>query len=384
MSDRQVEVAIIGGGTAGSALALLLAQAGVAVTVIEAEVASEFKAGEGLPPSAKRVLQRLGVWERFLANGHLPSHGNRSVWGADQAVDADFLYNRDGCGWHVDRLVFDRMLAEAAVEAGATRLEPSMVTDWQATPDGGWCLQVTSSAGEVQTLNASFVVDATGRKSWWARQQGVERLYADHLCALVGVMTCAEHSDYSESLELKEKLDQDSFTMIEATEHGWWYTALLPEQQRVVAFLSDGDLPETKAARTSSHWVATLEQTRHIAPLLHDRGYLLTGEPVMLAANSSRLQRVTGASWLAIGDAAAAYDPLSSQGILMAIACSLESAPRIVRHFQGEESALAEYAGFIDRTFQDYLFKLIHYYDMESRWVDTPFWSRRTLRRPTR
>jgi len=379
-----VKVAIIGGGTAGSALALLLAQAGVATAVIEAEATSSFKAGEGLPPSAKRVLQRLGVWERFLADGHLPSYGNRSIWGDDQAVDADFLYNRDGCGWHVDRVAFDRMLAEAAVEAGAIRLEPCAVTDWQATADGGWNLEVTSDSGDVQTLNASFVVDATGRKSWWARQQGVERLYADHLCALVGVMTAGESTEglESESWEFEDEVDHDSFTMIEATQHGWWYTALLPERKRVVAFLSDGDLSETKIARTSWRWVEGLEQTRHIGPLLRERGYLLAGEPVMLAANSSRLQRVTGPSWLAIGDAAAAYDPLSSQGILMAIAGALESAPRIIRHLQGDTGALTEYASFIDRIFEDYLFKLVHYYDIESRWPDAPFWARRTLRQP--
>ena len=145
------------------------------------------------------VLERLGVWERFVADGHLASHGNRSVWGSEQAVDYDFLYDRHGSGWHLDRSEFDEMLAAVSVEAGAVRLEGATVTEWQAADEGGWELQVgqlearggefaSQSKEQCSTLTAEFVVDATGRKSWWARQLGVERLYADHLCAVAGLM----------------------------------------------------------------------------------------------------------------------------------------------------------------------------------------------------
>ena len=251
MKQESVQVAVLGGGTAGSALALLLARAGVSVLVIEEGTASGWKIGEGLPPSAKMVLERLGVWERFVADGHLASHGNRSVWGSEQAVDYDFLYDRHGSGWHLDRSAFDEMLAAVSVEAGVVRLEGATVTEWQAADEGGWelqisleeglqtasngegNLQVTSAKQELETashggwnpqvkskeqclqttVTAEFVVDATGRKSWWARQLGVERLYADHLCALAGLMGTS-------NVSADATTDRDLFTMIEAVADG--------------------------------------------------------------------------------------------------------------------------------------------------------------------
>jgi flavin-dependent dehydrogenase len=370
VNDDAVQVAIIGGGTAGSALALLLARAGLSVTVIEEEMTNGWKVGEGLPPSAKMVLLRVGVWERFLADGHLPSHGNRSIWGSSQVGETDFLYDRHGHGWHLDRSQFDRMLAEMAVEAGATRLDGVKVTDWQADPQAGWQLSVASRSGsarEGQRFTARLVVDATGRKSWWARQMGVERLHADHLCALAGVMQAGEHSK-----------DRDSFTMIESVRDGWWYTALLPGQQRVVALLSDGDLPAMKQARDTAEWRRMLRETE-IGAFLQEHGYELEIEPQMRTANSSRLRQVVGDSWLAVGDSAAAYDPLSSQGILLAIGTAIESSQAILKHLAGDEKAFTTYAHFIDGMFQTYLLHLIQYYDIEQRFPDSPFWKRRSL-----
>ena len=122
-----------------------------------------------------------------------------------------------------------------------------------------------------------------------------------------------------------------------------------------------------------------LAETKHVAPLLQQHGYQLEIEPQMRAANSSRLRTVVGERWLAIGDAAAAYDPLSSQGILMGLGGAIESSQAILRFLKGEPAAFVDYATFIDKVFQSYLLNLIHYYDMEQRFLDSPFWSRRTL-----
>lgn len=64
------DVLIVGGGTAGSALAILLARSGVAVDV--AEIRPEFDArGSGitLQGNALRVLRDLGVWDEVAATG---------------------------------------------------------------------------------------------------------------------------------------------------------------------------------------------------------------------------------------------------------------------------------------------------------------------------
>ncbi|MEV4475310.1 FAD-dependent monooxygenase [Nonomuraea sp. NPDC049504] len=63
-------VLIVGAGTAGSALAILLARAGVAVDVVEIEPGpATHGSGITLQGNALRVLRDLGVWERASAAG---------------------------------------------------------------------------------------------------------------------------------------------------------------------------------------------------------------------------------------------------------------------------------------------------------------------------
>ena len=40
---------------------------------------------------------------------------------------------------------------------------------------------------------------------------------------------------------------------------------------------------------------------------------------MLVAAKNSKLKNVIGKNWIAVGDAAAAYDPLSSQGVMLAL-----------------------------------------------------------------
>lgn len=78
--------AIIGGGPAGMMLALLLARAGVQVTVLEkhADFLRDFR-GDTVHPSTLRLLDELGLWERFAALPH--SEVRRGILGAGgQAV----------------------------------------------------------------------------------------------------------------------------------------------------------------------------------------------------------------------------------------------------------------------------------------------------------
>ena len=50
-----------------------------------------------------------------------------------------------------------------------------------------------------------------------------------------------------DSLPRADSADADSRTVIESCPDGWWYTALLPSRERVVAFLTDRDLVSHRA-----------------------------------------------------------------------------------------------------------------------------------------
>lgn len=190
-------VAIVGGGPAASAAALSLARRGITSTIIERGDDCGDKPGESLPPSARPLLQALGI----SIDDHLPSTGNRSMWGGDAVDDMPFIFSPYGNGWHLDRRRFERMLIDRAVAAGATRRTGTRVAS--VTRDGrNWRLTLDDST----PVDCAFLIDATGRASWLSRRLGARRVHHDRLIAMVAFLD-AGHCD-------------DATTLIEAAEDG--------------------------------------------------------------------------------------------------------------------------------------------------------------------
>src|SRR6185503_6087099 len=114
------DVAVLGGGPAGSATALALKRrdAGLRVALFEKTDYSALRVGETLPPPAQRLLTELGVWDAFLRNDPLASYGTRAAWGSAELYDHEFIFSPYGRGWHLDRRRFDAWMAGEAERAG--------------------------------------------------------------------------------------------------------------------------------------------------------------------------------------------------------------------------------------------------------------------------
>ncbi len=94
-------------------------------------------------------------------------------------------------------------------------------------------------------------------------------------------------------------------------------------------------------------------------------------------AGTSRLDRITGPGWLAVGDAAAAYDPLSSYGMGSAMGSGYYAACAIADHLIGSEDSMAAYAHVMARAHQTCVDVLATSYAEERRFPDAQFWRRR-------
>jgi flavin-dependent dehydrogenase len=367
-ANRAVTVAVIGGGPAGSVAAMLLARAGVTTTVLEGEPQGRWKIGEGLPPISRRMLARLGLWDRFLEDLHLPSYGNCSAWGSEQLVDHNFIFDPNGNGWHLDRSRFDKMLSDAALKAGAGLERGAKVVTCRQSDTGHWRLDARSQGGAQFHIDARFIVDATGRTSWFARRQGARRLRQDSLVSAVALLTPMAGA----------KQDLDSLTMVEAVEDGWWYSVLIPDGKLVVAYMSDADRCSARVAGTVEGWMELLAKTRHISRRVESHRYQVQLGPRMAPANSSRLSEPIGDSWVAVGDAALSYDPLSSFGIVGSMETASYAATAITRLLAGDRTAKGHYSQSLDTSWTQYLSNRMTYYQLERRWPDSPFWRRRS------
>src|SRR5213595_1478743 len=131
MSTAMYDVAISGGGPAGSTAAALLARAGRRVVVFEREKFPRFHIGESLLPFSMKAFTRLGLHEKFLRAGFMKKFGGESIDACSEAGTT--FYFKDGYrsqtdhAYQVTRGDFDKMLLDHAAECGAEVHEETSV-----------------------------------------------------------------------------------------------------------------------------------------------------------------------------------------------------------------------------------------------------------------
>jgi flavin-dependent dehydrogenase len=159
-------------------------------------------------------------------------------------------------------------------------------------------------------------------------------------------------------------------------EAGWWYSARLPSDRAVALVASDPDIIKELQLHTKPGWLRSLSATEQIRPAL-EGATLIRGSLKMRSAPSGITEPSAGDSWLAVGDAAVSFDPLSSQGIYQALAGGLDAGSAIAAWLQGDRTGVASYADGVRSRFDEYLANRTYLYGLERRWETAPFWARR-------
>ena len=355
------DVLIVGAGPAGATAALNLASTR-RVVLVEREKTSPARIGEALPPVARRLMNDMGLIDEFIAQGHLPCYGNRPIWGRMEPAETDFLRDPDGHGWHLDRARFDGWLRRTAVARDAMLLMPARLLSIRRG-DEAWQVRIATSGGE-QIVSAAFAIDAGGRAAPLARQIGARRRVSDRLvCGWVHGF--ARPSGRGSGL-----------TVVEAVEDGWWYTAPLPDGRRVLAFLTDADLPAARLAHNAGCIIDSTVTAPEIRAILTESEFV----PIrggFTAAHSSVLEPCGAPDWLAAGDASISFDPLSAQGLLHALFSGLAAAEATHSRLAGDDDAVLRYRRLMNSIHQTYCRRLDFHYASETRWPSAPFWQRR-------
>jgi menaquinone-9 beta-reductase len=162
------DVAIIGGGPAGSSCAAFCALAGLRTVVLEREKFPREKVcGDCLNPSCWPVLERLELGQRVrnLPHSILNSVAFIAIDGREVILD---LPSGANCEISVKRSLFDDLLLRRARELGANVHEQTTVIG--LTRNDEWKIETASG----QTFHARILIGADGRNSTIA-----------HLCNLL-------------------------------------------------------------------------------------------------------------------------------------------------------------------------------------------------------
>jgi len=367
MLKPKYDVVILGGGPAGLAAAIAIrASINASVLVVDKQAPGEERVGESCPPEIVLLLKKLGVAKEFYRAGHETCPGYASVWGRADKGYNDFIVNPMGPSWRLNRTEFDAMLANKAEESGAQLAWSTCFLGTQESneKESSHTLFLAQADNPVtEKIQAGFVIDASGFQARFARTMNINKVVDDKLIATV------RFAKVSEGRGSKQ-------IQIEAIEKGWCYHALLPNQKVVSMIVAEKESARALRENGYQGFEGALSATSFISTCT---AKLSLEEPSYhtYPIHSGILPKLEGHNWMAIGDAASSFDPISAQGIYKGLSHGLLAETKVTAWFENNKSELSDYSDQIKQQYKIYQRNRAHVYGLERRWDDSDFWSKR-------
>ncbi len=335
-ADEACDVLVIGGGPGGSTAATLLARRGYKVIALEKAHHPRFHIGESLLPMNLPVFERLGVLDKVRAMGVFKP-------GADFEADNERGYNTFAFAraigqspphaYQVWRQDFDKMLYEHARESGADAREGHEVTGVEQRGPRETLVQVSTDGGRSYSVQARYVVDASGRDALLASRKKLRRKNDQHQSAAV----------FGHFRGAQPRAGDDAGNIsIYNFDHGWMWMIPLPGGVMSVGAVARPEYFKQRKGRT----VEFLFDTLKCCPALWQRlehAELVDDEVRVTGNYSYDAATMGGPGWILVGDAFAFLDPVFSSGVYLAMS-GAEKAAEVVdgalRHPARESSLL--------------------------------------------
>ncbi|KGO94648.1 lysine-epsilon-oxidase maturase LodB [Flavobacterium subsaxonicum] len=365
MATLTTDVLIVGAGPAGTAAAIsILRYSKLSVVIIENSAFESVKVGEQVSSSIFDILNYIDIKkDDFEAGCFLPGYGALAAWGNDNLSSRYSITSAYGESYQLNREKFDMHLVEKAVKMGAVILPRSRCTALHQTQDNHWEAKVTHEVKGNMLITSKYLIDATGRQSAICRQLGLEATKTDQL---VGVGAFVH-------FEAGRKLMQEIY--LESVPYGWWYCSALPDDKMNITFFTDADIVKQMQLHKIENWNALLAETKFIKKLIQGS----QSDERLWTRNA--FSQITGTyskpNFLGVGDAAVAFDPISSMGIGFALTSGCQGAKAIMDFNLGVASSITTYQNDLATAYRDFTNIKTQYYSKEQRWADAPFWSRR-------
>jgi flavin-dependent dehydrogenase len=377
-----VDVVVIGGGPAGSAIARLLAQWGHPVRVLTRAIDPARGAAESLPPSTRKLLAKIGVLDAIDRAAFYRTTGNTVWWGQREGnvenfapVAGDALEAISG-GYQVLRPELDRLLLTTAADAGAdvtcdanvhrvhlTETDPS---DGSRREDAR--VEYHRERQPATSINCRFALDCSGRAGVIARQGFRRHQPGYRTQAFIGVWQSASGWN----------LPDETHTLVETYEDGWAWSVPLSATLRQVGVAVDGGTTRIRRGPTlQGTYRAEIGKARELSKLMSgatlDRVWACD-------ASLYSAHQPAGSQFLLIGDAASAIDPLSSFGVKKALASAWIGAVAIrtcLRHPDRQPVALEFFSNWERQVYGANLRRSVEFAREAYSRHPHPFWAER-------
>lgn len=328
---RSCDAIVIGGGPAGSSAAALLAQAGRRSILIEQASFPRFHIGESLLPAGNKVLKAMGIWDDLEAAGCLKKWGAEFTCGdGNRRVEVEFkdsFIPGEPHAYQVERSRFDHMLLDKAKQHGTQVLTQTRVTALKELPGGGWQVHTQDSHGHEQTLQAPWLLDASGRARILARHLAIPR-QAVSLPNRVAV--------FNHFTGVPRRDGPAGNNIIVVRIPGGWFWIIPLDSTRTSVGLVKVIPPGGPRANADlfHHEVANSPYMRRMMAAASP-----TQEAYHTEADYSYINaRMAGPSHFMLGDAAGFLDPVFSSGVYLAMFSARTATDLILKHPTGPQT----------------------------------------------
>jgi flavin-dependent dehydrogenase len=323
------DVAIIGGGPAGSTVGSLVKAQNpdLDVAIFEAARFPRDHVGESLLPACCAVLSEIGVWDKVEEAGFPVKLGGLYRWGVtddiyplaflrgadyeDPPRPAKYEGQRSLTAFQVDRSLFDTILLDHASSLGCKVFGEVQVAKVETEGDYVKGLALGDGVGSGITVEADYYVDASGTRGILRKALGIG---VESPTALRNIAIF----DYWRDADWGTRSGTDGTNIhIMSLDWGWLWFIAMGKTRTSVGLVTSAAYYKQSGLSTEELYVKAIAEQPLISELLEQarRENNLRAESDW----SYIADRVVGENWFLAGDSSGFADPILSAGLTLAM-----------------------------------------------------------------